>query len=63
MNFDEDKRVVMNDVLDTVADKNIEDRIYVVRGKQVMLDRDLAELYGVETNESNTGRKKQWFKG
>ena len=53
MNFDEDKRVVMNDVLDTVADKNIEDRIYVVRGKQVMLDRDLAELYGVETKRLN----------
>ena len=53
MNFDEDKRVVMNDLLDTVADNNIEDRIYVVRGKQVMLDRDLAELYGVETKRLN----------
>ena len=53
MNFDEDKCVVMNDLLDTVADNNIEDRIYVVRGKQVMLDRDLAELYGVETKRLN----------
>ena len=53
MNFDEDKCFVMNDLLDTVADNNIEDRIYVVRGKQVMLDRDLAELYGVETKRLN----------
>ena len=51
--IDEDKCVVMNDLLDTVADNNIEDRIYVVRGKQVMLDRDLAELYGVETKRLN----------
>lgn len=27
----------------------IENRIYVLRGKKVMLDRDLAKLYGVET--------------
>ena len=28
---------------------NIESKILVIRGQQVMLDRDLAELYGVET--------------
>lgn len=27
----------------------IENRILTLRGKQVMIDRDLAELYGVET--------------
>ena len=27
----------------------IESKIFVIRGKQVMIDRDLAELYGVET--------------
>jgi hypothetical protein len=27
----------------------IETRIYVVRGRQVMLDEELADLYGVET--------------
>jgi hypothetical protein len=27
----------------------IEKRIYVIRGRQVMLDEDLADLYGVET--------------
>ena len=27
----------------------VESKIFVIRGKQVMIDRDLAELYGVET--------------
>ena len=27
----------------------IEDKIYVVRGNRVMLDRDLAPIYGLET--------------
>lgn len=30
------------------ADAAITDRIHVIRGQKVMLDRDLAELYGVE---------------
>ena len=35
-----------NDSLNTV--ETIEKRIYTVRGEHVMIDRDLAELYGVE---------------
>lgn len=31
----------------------VESLIRIVRGKQVMLDRDLAELYGVETRRLN----------
>ena len=31
----------------------IERKIYMVRGRRVMLDRDLAELYGVETRVLN----------
>ncbi len=27
----------------------IQDKIYEIRGQRVMLDRDLAEMYGVET--------------
>lgn len=34
---------------DLVAAPAIEKRIFVVRGRQVMLDEDLADLYGVET--------------
>lgn len=33
----------------TVAEETILNKIYLVRGQKVMLDRDLAELYGVET--------------
>ena len=27
----------------------VQSKIFLIRGKQVMIDRDLAELYGVET--------------
>jgi phage regulator Rha-like protein len=33
----------------SIPDERIVKRILVIRGKKVMLDRDLAELYGVET--------------
>jgi len=33
--------------------KTIEDRILVIRGQHVMLDSDLAELYGVPTRHLN----------
>lgn len=32
-----------------LAEEKIRNRIYVIRGQKVMLDRDLAEMYGVET--------------
>ncbi len=32
-----------------VPDTKIIDKIYIIRNQKVMLDRDLAELYGVET--------------
>ena len=37
---------------------NIENKILVFRGQQVMLDRDLAELYGVETRIINQAVKR-----
>lgn len=33
----------------TVSDELVINKIYYVRGQKVMLDKDLAELYGVET--------------
>ena len=36
----------MNEI---VSIEQISSRIYFIRGQRVMLDRDLAELYGVET--------------
>lgn len=37
---------------------NIENRIFTIRGMQVMVDRDLAELYGVETKVLNQAVKR-----
>jgi hypothetical protein len=36
-----------------VPDENVLNKIYLIRGKKVMLDRDLAELYGVATSRLN----------
>ena len=32
-----------------IADEIITNKIYIIRGQKVMLDRDLSQLYGVET--------------
>lgn len=34
-----------------IPDESLISKIHLIRGKRVMLDRDLAELYGVETKE------------
>ena len=34
-----------------VIEQRILNRIYIVRNERVMLDRDLAEMYGVETKQ------------
>lgn len=39
----------MNELQSILPDESIISKIYVIRGKKIMLDRDLAELYGVET--------------
>jgi hypothetical protein len=36
-----------------IPDNTVADKIYLLRGKKVMVDRDLAELYGVETRVLN----------
>ena len=42
----------MNNVILNKQEK-IENMIYEIRGKQVMLDSDLSKLYGVETKRIN----------
>lgn len=42
----------MNDLM------TIQNKIYVIRGQKVMLDRDLASLYGVETKTLNQAVKR-----
>ena len=42
-----------NAIVPTLEDDSIKSRIFTIRGVQVMLDRDLAELYGVPTKRLN----------
>ncbi len=48
----EDQSIVL------IEDKAIQSMIYIFRGKQVMVDRDLAELYQVETKALNQAVKR-----
>jgi phage regulator Rha-like protein len=41
-----------------VVEQKILNRIYVIRGEKVMLDKDLAEMYGVETRALNQSIKR-----
>jgi phage regulator Rha-like protein len=41
-----------------VVRQEIENRIYTIRGIQVMIDSDLAEIYGVETKQINRSVKR-----
>jgi len=41
--------MVASKVVITVPDEVIMSKIYLIRGVKVLLDRDLAQLYGVET--------------
>ena len=54
---------LLNTYLDEMANKlkvlnNIEDRIFTIRDHKVMIDRDLAELYEVETKRLNEAVKR-----
>lgn len=42
----------------SITDEDVINRIYLLRGKKVMLDRDLAEMYGVETRVLNQAVKR-----
>ena len=47
----------MSDLITNNIDTQIKDKIYTVRGLQVMLDRDIAEFYEVETKRVNEAVK------
>ncbi len=49
---EENKEIVI------VDDKTIQEKIYFIRGQKVMLDADLAEIYGYETKNFNRQVKK-----
>ena len=39
--------------IEAITQETIQNKIFTIRGKQVMIDRDLAVLYGVETRRLN----------
>ncbi len=53
--------MVDNDLM-MIDEKSLKDRIYTIRGQQVMLDFDLAEIYGYETNAFNQQVKRNKMK-
>ena len=48
----------MSNKLSIIENSEIQSRIFTIRGLQVMLDRDLAELYQVETRVLNQAVKR-----
>ena len=44
---------ITNNEIMIVDENNIKDKIYLIRGQKVMLDFDLAEIYGYETRKLN----------
>ena len=48
----------MSDNNQIVPIENLKDKIFTIRGMQVMLDHDLAELFGVETKSFNRAVKR-----
>ena len=51
-------KIEENPIVSTLEDDSIRSRIFTIRGVQVMLDRDLAELYGVQTKVLNQAVKR-----
>ena len=41
-----------------ITDETVVNKIYLIRGKKVMIDRDLAEMYRVETKVLNQAVKR-----
>lgn len=41
-----------------IIHQSIENKIYVIRGQKVMIDKDLAELYEIETRLINRAVKR-----
>ena len=44
---------IMGEKAELMTVDNISNRVYVIRGQQVMLDYDLAEIYGYEVKRLN----------
>ena len=43
----------MEETKELITTEYIRDKVYIIRGQQVMLDQDLAEIYGYEVKKLN----------
>ena len=43
----------MEQMTEVMSVENLQNKVYVIRGQQVMLDYDLAEIYGYEVKRLN----------
>ena len=50
--------MVSDKVIKVFTDGEIVEKIFIIRGQKVMLDKDLAEMYGVETSVLNQAVKR-----
>ncbi len=48
----------MNEKMQVIPEEVVMNKIYVIRGQKVMLDKDLSELYGVDTGYLNRAVKR-----
>lgn len=56
--LEQNKNMVKTKELIIIPDERIINKIYLIRGKKVMFDRDLALLYGVGTRDLNKSVKR-----
>lgn len=56
--FATSNRIMIMEKQEELIHQAIENKIYIIRGQKVMLDFDLAELYGVETKALNRSVKR-----
>ena len=52
----------MEETKELITTDDIRSKVYIIRGQQVMLDKDLAEIYGYEVKKLNQQVKKKYRK-
>ena len=49
----------MEETKEVITTDDIRSKVYIIRGQQVMLDKDLAEIYGYEVKKLNQQVKRK----
>ena len=52
----------MEETKELITTEYIRDKVYIIRGQQVMLDQDLAEIYGYEVKKVKSTSKNKYRK-